>query len=311
MVKRRPAEYYSSSEEEDEKTGGQLGVDETEESGDDTDREIQVAFEQGLLPKDGLVTVGRPAAAKRPPINKKEALRAKLAEIRQKIPWSGTLDVAFDEELRLDTNTDDFKRDSTMQVARFVSYDQALSAVRKAIPLLEKEGIPVFRPDDYFAEMSKTDAHMQKASDYGGECSRVRQRLLDIQKDKERSESAKRQRDERKFAAQTKIAAVEQKQQTKRKLMEAVKQHRKGMKSQLETMLDNAAEFNDHGVDDGEEFAGRKGRKPAKMSRNARNKKFGYGGQKKRSKRNDKESFNNVFEGKRKPKAGGVSKRRR
>ncbi|KAI6239295.1 hypothetical protein M3Y99_00604500 [Aphelenchoides fujianensis] len=296
MVKRRPAEYYSSSEEEDEKAGGQLGVDETEESGDDTDREIQVAFEQGLLPKDGLVTVGRPAAAKRPPINKKEALRAKLAEIRQKIPWSGTLDVTFDEELRLDTNTDDFKRDSTMQ---------ALSAVRKAIPLLEKEGIPVFRPDDYFAEMSKTDAHMQKASAV------VRQRLLDIQKDKERSESAKRQRDERKFAAQTKIAAVEQKQQTKRKLMEAVKQHRKGMKSQLETMLDNAAEFNDHGADDGEEFAGRKGRKPAKMSRNARNKKFGYGGQKKRSKRNDKESFNNVFEGKRKPKASGVSKRRR
>jgi hypothetical protein len=34
--------------------------------------------------------------------------------------------------------------------------------VKKALPKLEELGIPVFRPGDYFAEMSKTDEHMQK-----------------------------------------------------------------------------------------------------------------------------------------------------
>ncbi|KAI6215770.1 hypothetical protein M3Y94_00423700 [Aphelenchoides besseyi] len=283
MVKRRPVEYYSSSEGEESEEGGQLGVDETEESGDDTDREIQVAFNEGLLPKEGLIQLTQGSEPKRNPINKKEELKQK------DLPWSGTLDVTFDDELRIDTKTDDFKRDTTI-------YNQALCSVRKAIPMLEAEGIPVFRPDDYFAEMSKSDDHMQK----------VRQRLVNIQKEKEQTENARRIREERKFSAQAKTASVHQKHENKRKLMEAVKNHRKGMKSQLETMLDNAAEFNDFGEDD-EPRKGRRSKPASKMTRNARNKKYGYGGQKKRSKRNDKESFNNVFEGKKKM---GMKRRR-
>ncbi|KAI6202240.1 hypothetical protein M3Y96_00927300 [Aphelenchoides besseyi] len=289
MVKRRPVEEYSSSEDEESEEGGQLGVDETEESGDDTDREIQVAFSEGLLPKEGLIQLTRSSEPKRNPINKKEELKQKLFQIKQDLPWSGTLDVTFDEELRIDTKTDDFKRDTTI-------YNQALCSVRKAIPMLEAEGIPVFRPDDYFAEMSKSDDHMQK----------VRQRLLNIQKEKEQSENARRIREERKFSAKAKTASVHQKHENKRKLMEAVKNHRKGIKSQLETMLDNAAEFNDFGEDDEPRKSGRS-KSASKMTRNARNKKYGYGGQKKRSKRNDKESFNNVFEGKKK---SGMKRRR-
>lgn len=42
------------------------------------------------------------------------------------------------------------------------SYKQAQQAVAFAIPKLHKFGIPTKRPGDYFAEMVKTDDHMQR-----------------------------------------------------------------------------------------------------------------------------------------------------
>jgi rRNA-processing protein EBP2 len=96
-------------------------------------------------------------------------------------------------------------------------------------------------------------------------------------------------REERKFSSKAQVAAKEQKQKNKRQFAEAVKQHRKGMKDQLETMLNNASHMQD--MDDEEPRSSNSTRKrpSSKMSRNARDQKYGYGGQKKRSKRNDKE----------------------
>ena len=42
------------------------------------------------------------------------------------------------------------------------SYQQAQSAVAIGLRKLEELGVPVKRPDDYFAEMVKTDDHMRK-----------------------------------------------------------------------------------------------------------------------------------------------------
>lgn len=42
------------------------------------------------------------------------------------------------------------------------SYQQALSAVQLGQRKLEELNIPITRPDDYFAEMVKTDDHMRK-----------------------------------------------------------------------------------------------------------------------------------------------------
>ena len=42
------------------------------------------------------------------------------------------------------------------------SYQQALSAVELGKRKLEELDIPTTRPDDYFAEMVKTDDHMRK-----------------------------------------------------------------------------------------------------------------------------------------------------
>ncbi len=42
------------------------------------------------------------------------------------------------------------------------SYRQAQAAVLEALPKLTKLGIKTQRPDDYMAEMSKSDVHMKK-----------------------------------------------------------------------------------------------------------------------------------------------------
>jgi len=50
------------------------------------------------------------------------------------------------------------------QHCSFSSYRQAQATVLEAVPRLHKLGIKTKRPEDYFAEMAKTDSHMKKVS---------------------------------------------------------------------------------------------------------------------------------------------------
>lgn len=44
----------------------------------------------------------------------------------------------------------------------FTSYRQAQTAVLEGLPKLHKLGVQTRRPEDYFAEMAKSDMHMKK-----------------------------------------------------------------------------------------------------------------------------------------------------
>jgi rRNA-processing protein EBP2 len=44
------------------------------------------------------------------------------------------------------------------------SYAQAMQSVGRAIEAFEEQGFVWRRPDDFFAEMLKSDEHMQKVS---------------------------------------------------------------------------------------------------------------------------------------------------
>lgn len=44
------------------------------------------------------------------------------------------------------------------------SYRQAQATILEALPLLNRHSIATKRPEDYFAEMAKSDQHMQKVS---------------------------------------------------------------------------------------------------------------------------------------------------
>uniref|UniRef100_A0A1I7YAU7 rRNA-processing protein EBP2 n=1 Tax=Steinernema glaseri TaxID=37863 RepID=A0A1I7YAU7_9BILA len=138
---------------------------------------------------------------------------------------------------------------------------------------------------------------------------KVRKRLMEEKEMRQRQETIRRIREEKKYATSVQREVLANRQSEKKKLAEAVKKHRKGMKTQLEAMLHNAEQMlKDEEVEETrgpkKHIGAARAQTARKMSRSTRDKKFGYGGQKKRSKRNDKESFG-AFDAGKKGKRGG------
>lgn len=123
----------------------------------------------------------------------------KLSDIKLKsddgrsLPWEYSLDMVTDEAVLVKNVEDDFTREATMYVPLYnycflfpfpslhqllifyyfnihlftyfinnVRYQTTLANVKKAFSKMDELGIPYKRPDDYFAEMVKTDEHMLK-----------------------------------------------------------------------------------------------------------------------------------------------------
>uniref|UniRef100_A0A0N5AQ05 rRNA-processing protein EBP2 homolog n=1 Tax=Syphacia muris TaxID=451379 RepID=A0A0N5AQ05_9BILA len=250
---------------------------EEDEDEDDSDRELQVALQEGLLKPSALNYV---VEKKRPIINKSAEMKEKLKLFAKNLPWIESLDVDVKTDIASTKLDDDFQRE-------LLFYKQAKEAASVAINRLLKMNVKVFRPADYYAEMAKADDHMQK----------VRKRLLDIKQGKERQEAIKRMREEKKFAVKVQKDVLQKRQTEKRKLMEAVKKHKKGMKAELDQMLNNAKRLQEEEDFDSKlpQSEGNLTKKFGhKLSRKARDRKFGFGGQKKRSKQNTKASFDDV-----------------
>ncbi|EFO24968.2 hypothetical protein LOAG_03513 [Loa loa] len=247
----------------------------SEEEDSDSDRELQIAFEEGLLKIDKLNYV---TEKKRPIINKKAELENKVKELTKNLTWIETLDVAVNSDhIGEKVLNDDFERE-------IIFYKQAEKAVQIAVLRLREMNVRIFRPTDYYAEMVKSDQHMQK----------IRQRMAEVEESKQKLEAIRRIREEKKFAAKVQKKVMERKQNEKKILAEAVKKHRKGVKSHLDAILNNANTTRDTGVEAKRSEKGRMRGKSKKFRRLARDKKFGFGGQKKRSKKNDKNSFEEI-----------------
>lgn len=97
------------------------------------------------------------------------------------------------------------------------SVKQALDAAIAGCEQLKKEGIPFRRPDDYYAEMIKTDSHMAK----------VQRRLGEEKRRAEASEMAKRQREMRKFGKDVQKVKEDARKNAKNAAIESVKKWRK------------------------------------------------------------------------------------
>ncbi|CAH1243880.1 EBNA1BP2 [Branchiostoma lanceolatum] len=266
---------------------------------DDSDRELMEAYKSGLL-KPGL-NIELPAP--RQPINNVAGLKQKLADFRQDLDWLERLDVTTDpapmpaamaevaniEAAKGTTGRDldvhnDFQREMTF-------YRQAQAAVISALPRLQKLGVPTTRPEDYFAEMAKSDVHMKK----------VRERLLSKQQGLERAEKVRKVREMRKYGKQVQQEVLLKRQREKKELIKSVKEYRKGK-------IDNLDFLDDEGPLRKGQPTGKKGQPTGKKGGANRNsykqKKFGFGGQKKRSKWNTEESSADMsgFKSGKKPK---------
>jgi len=84
--------------------------------------------------------------------------------------------------------------------------------------------IPTKRPEDYFAQMSKTDDHMQK----------IRQKLLSKQQVQEKVEKIKKLRELKKYGKKVQVEVQQNRLKEKKQLMENVKQFRKGKTDNLD-----------------------------------------------------------------------------
>jgi rRNA-processing protein EBP2 len=99
-------------------------------------------------------------------------------------------------------------------------------AVQVAQAQLTELGIPHRRPDDYFAEMVKTDSHM----------ARVKGKLIKQQTDAKEADERRKARDNKKFGKQFQVAKAQERQQKKKANIDSVA---KGLKRGRPSSLDD------------------------------------------------------------------------
>lgn len=168
----------------------------------------------------------------------------------------------------------DFQREMTF-------HRQGQAAVIEGIKRLHALNIPTKRPDDYFAEMAKSDEHMQK----------IRANLMAKQEGQAKSERIKQIRDQRKMGKIIQRQARVQRESEKREMLDNLKKYRKKQLKDLDFL------------EDGNKNNKKKGT-GSKDKRKARDNRFGFGGKKRDSKRNTKESSMDVGHGKKRGPGG-------
>jgi rRNA-processing protein EBP2 len=169
-------------------------------------------------------------------------------------------------------------------------YAQALEAAKIGRSALLKEGVPFTRPNDYFAEMVKSDGQMEK----------VKAKLVEEATNKKAAAEARKQRDLKKFGKQVQVAKEQERAKAKRETLEKIKTLKKkraeGSASALgateaDDLFDVAVDNEIKAHDKRTASAGKK--RPGAPSgapnakRQKKDAKYGFGGKKRHSKSGD------------------------
>lgn len=245
------------------------------------DAELQQAFQEGRL-KPGLNVEQKP---KRPLINNKDALTAKYAEMYLDLPWIERLDCSNAplvlNETEVPANEDESLADNDFK-REMLFYRQAQAAVLEAIPRLKVEKIATKRPDDYYAQMAKSDEHMKKIREY----------LVNRKSDIERREKLRKLREQRLYGKKVQQEVLQKRQEDKTNLLKTMKKVRKGKQGGMQELEES--------LGDRRNFSGKfnnvDNKRISKKNRKIeyKNQKFGFGGQKKNSKMNTADSSADV-----------------
>lgn len=107
------------------------------------------------------------------------------------------------------TEVEDVNDDLNRELA---FYKQALDAAVEARQLLFKEGLPFSRPNDFFAEMVKSDEHMDK----------IKSKMIEDEANNRAAAEAKRQRNLKKFGKQVQIARLQERDKAKRDTLDKI-----------------------------------------------------------------------------------------
>ncbi|XP_065332347.1 probable rRNA-processing protein EBP2 homolog [Cloeon dipterum] len=296
-------ESETEQESEEQEESMEISEDESEESDDehadlnlDSDSELQKAFEKGII-KPG--TVIKTAKLVKPPrkfTNNVGGMKRKLEEFKLAGKWIDRLDVVsglaplapelvekMQDQKQITDSTElaanDFQRELHF-------YRQSQATVLEAIPRLKSMNIPTRRPEDYFAEMLKTDDHMQK----------VRDALTKKQTEEERREKIRQFRQQKKFGKKVEAQAKVAKQMQKKAMLDEVKKFRKGQRKDLDFLDDfNPKKAKEGHAKQGPGNSGKAKIKRSQFRKEAKDKKYGFGGRKRGSKANTRESSSEAF----------------
>ena len=245
-------------EEEEEEVMEEEGVIGSEEDVDDMEEEEDLEGDGTFVPKHRVLTEEEIGER-----NRKYARM--MVEALQKVKpleehsWMETLLV----KPRGPTVVEDVG-DKTERELVFVK--QALEAAIDGCKMFHELDKPYRRPDDYYAEMIKSDEHM----------ARIAQKLGEEKRRTEALEVARRQREMKKFGKQVQKEKEKEREERKEKAISAVKNWRK-KHSQGDEFPIELAEDDDDGkkppmkrskVEDQERFGkGKKGREAARLHR--------------------------------------------
>ena len=286
-------ELYDNSQEDAE------GEDTEEEENDDDEKEIPLdslpssasLSEQALASRHNRIRINNTEAMQRV----YEDMRLDGPSTSGKMPWIETMSLVYEHA------TADEVPDAQNDLDRELSfYRQSLAAAIRGRELVLAANVSFSRPNDYFAEMVKTDEHME----------RVRQRLLDESASIKASEDAKRQRELKKYGKKIQTEKLFERQRSKRDMQEKVN----ALKRKRQTGLDMDDDEFDVQLEEalGERKAAQRTQRGPNKKRQYRDEKYGFGGKKRHNKSNTAESTDQVGPSRRKPGSrpkGGKAKR--
>ncbi|XP_051130686.1 probable rRNA-processing protein EBP2 homolog isoform X2 [Andrographis paniculata] len=247
-------------------------------------------------------------------VNDKAGLLDKLGDIKwpENAEWIQTLSLDINQDQEINVN-DDLNRELAF-------YTQALEGARQALTKFQSMDLPFLRPSDYYAEMVKTDSHMEK----------VKGRLLAEKRKVEEAEERRKARESKKLAKEVQAQKLKERAKQKKDDIESVKNWRKQRKQSGFASGDNDGDLSmafedgkpfqrsgkkrpgvgpgDRSGGKGKQFGG-KGNNKKRKDREHRDSKFGFGGRKGLKKQNTAETTND-FRGFRKGKFSGNKKQK-
>lgn len=285
-----------------------LVPDEEDDDDEEEEEEAEHDDDEEEIPLDSLpssASLSEQALASRHNrirINNTEAMQRVYEDMRLdgpstsgKMPWIETMSLVYEHA------TADEVPDAQNDLDRELSfYRQSLAAAIRGRELVLAANVSFSRPNDYFAEMVKTDEHME----------RVRQRLLDESASIKASEDAKRQRELKKYGKKIQTEKLFERQRSKRDMQEKVN----ALKRKRQTGLDMDDDEFDVQLEEalGERKAAQRTQRGPNKKRQYRDEKYGFGGKKRHNKSNTAESTDQVGPSRRKPGSrpkGGKAKR--
>ncbi|GAA6006762.1 hypothetical protein JCM10207_009087 [Rhodosporidiobolus poonsookiae] len=286
----------SDEEEEDEENEEEDGegalegeTDDDDESEEEDEEEVAAALRELEQASDVDADQEDIVPVEKTTVNDKTALTRVLASIAHP---STSSDAGFFDTLTLVNPQPLGVVDASNDLERELQfYKQSLWAAMHAESLFTKADLPFHRPSDYFAEMVKTDAHMAK----------LRQSLLDEQAGMKASEDARKLRDAKKFGKKVQQERLREREVEKKRMKEGVEGLKKKRKNgdafstteDFDVALEDALAASGTGGKDSKKRklneSDRPGRGRKGITRNARDKKYGFGGKESnhRSKQNN------------------------